>query len=59
MRSGAPFIADTSAAGVRPAPVGFASLDGALADLPEIDAILADVAAARKVASDRPGPDVG
>jgi antitoxin (DNA-binding transcriptional repressor) of toxin-antitoxin stability system len=37
-----------AASGARPAPVGFASLAGALADLPELDEILSDVAAARQ-----------
>jgi len=49
---------DGAASGARPAPVGFASLAGALADLPELDEILRDVAAARVGASDRPGPDL-
>ncbi len=43
----------------RPAPLGFASLAGALADLPELDGILRDVAAARAGATDWPGPDLG
>ena len=47
-----------SAAGARPAPVGFASLAGALAELPEIDEILRDVAAARTGATERPIPDL-
>lgn len=47
------------ASGARPAPVGFAALAGALAEVPELDEILGDVAAARSDATDRPGPDLG
>lgn len=50
---------EASGAGARPAPVGFASLAGALADLPELDGFLDDVAAARDGAKDRPAPDLG
>jgi prevent-host-death family protein len=50
---------EEAASGARPAPVGFASLAGALAELPELDGILSDVAAARTDAPDRPGPDLG
>jgi prevent-host-death family protein len=50
---------EEAAAGARPAPVGFASLAGVLAELPELDEILSDVAAARRGAQDRPGPDLG
>jgi prevent-host-death family protein len=50
---------DEVASGARPAPVGFASLAGALAELPDLDEILRDVAEARRDASDRPGPDLG
>ena len=46
-------------AGGRPAPVGFAALAGALADIPGLDEILGDVAAARAGAIDRPAPDLG
>jgi hypothetical protein len=45
-----------AAAGARPAPLGFASLAGALADLPEHDGFLDDIAAARRGGKDRPGP---
>lgn len=47
-----------AASGARPAPVGFASLAGALAELPELDEILRDIAEARTDATDRPGPDL-
>ncbi len=50
---------DDAASGTRPAPVGFASLAGALAELPELDDVLRDVAAARAGATDRPIPDLG
>lgn len=50
---------EAAGSGARPAPLGFASLAGALADLPELDAVLADVAAARRGAKDRPAPDLG
>jgi len=50
---------EEAASGARPAPVGFASLAGALAELPELDEILRDVAEARAGATDRPGPDLG
>jgi prevent-host-death family protein len=50
---------EDAAAGARPAPLGFASLAGALAKLPELDEILSDVAAARKGATDRPALDLG
>jgi prevent-host-death family protein len=50
---------EETASGARPAPVGFASLAGALAEIPEIDEILGEVAKVRKAASDRPGPDLG
>jgi prevent-host-death family protein len=50
---------EEAASGARPAPVGFASLAGALADLPELDQVLSDVAAARRGATDRPAPDLG
>jgi len=50
---------EEAASGARPAPVGFASLAGALAELPELDEILRAVAAARTGATDRPGPDLG
>ena len=50
---------EEAAAGARPAPLGFAALAGALAELPELDAVLGDVAAARRGATDRPGPDLG
>ena len=48
-----------NAEGGRPAPVGFAALAGALADIPGLDEILGDVAAARAGAIDRPAPDLG
>ena len=48
-----------AASGARPAPLGFAALAGALADLPELDEMLRDVAEARVGAKDRPGPDLG
>lgn len=51
--------AEDTASGARPAPLGFASLAGALAELPELDAFLEDVAAARRGARDRPVPDLG
>lgn len=51
--------AEGAEAGARPAPVGFAALAGALADLPELEAFLDDVAAARSGAQDRPAPDLG
>jgi prevent-host-death family protein len=41
------------------APLGFAAIAGALADLPEIDDIVADVNGARRGARDRPAPDLG
>lgn len=47
------------ASGPRSAPLGFASVAGALAEEPELDAILDDVAAARRRATDRPAPDLG
>jgi prevent-host-death family protein len=50
---------DEAASNARPAPVGFASLAGALAELPELDEILRDVAEARRDATDRPGPALG
>jgi antitoxin (DNA-binding transcriptional repressor) of toxin-antitoxin stability system len=50
---------DDAACGARPAPLGVASLAGALSDLAELDEILRDVAAARAGATDRPGPDLG
>lgn len=50
---------EEAASGARPAPVGFASLAGALAELPRLDEILSEVAAARTRATDRPGPDLG
>jgi prevent-host-death family protein len=50
---------DEATSGARPAPVGYAALAGALADLPELDEILSDVAEARRDATDRPGPDLG
>jgi prevent-host-death family protein len=50
---------DEAASGARPAPVGFAALAGALAELPELDEILRDVAAARAASTDRPAPDLG
>ena len=50
---------EDAASGARRAPVGFASLAGALAELPELDEMLADVAAARRSAKDRPAPDLG
>jgi prevent-host-death family protein len=40
------------------APVGFAAIAGALAELPEIDDIVADVNGARRRARDRPAPDL-
>ncbi len=49
---------EDTAGGARPAPLGFASLAGALADLPELDEFLEDVAAARSGAKDRPGPNL-
>jgi prevent-host-death family protein len=45
--------------GARPAPLGFASLAGALGEMPELDAFLEDVAAARSGVEDRPVPDLG
>jgi len=48
-----------SEAGARPAPLGFASLAGALADMPEPDAFLDDIAAVRHGTKDRPAPDLG
>ncbi|MEY2442182.1 MAG: Antitoxin Phd YefM, type toxin-antitoxin system [bacterium] len=50
---------EEAASGARPAPIGFASLAGALAELPELDEILRDITAARTGATDRPGPDLG
>jgi hypothetical protein len=50
---------DEAASGPRPAPVGSASLAGALAELTELDEILLDAAAARADAANRPGPDPG
>jgi prevent-host-death family protein len=50
---------EEAASGARPAPLGFAALAGALADIPELDEILRDVAAVRAGATDRPGPDLG
>ena len=50
---------EEAASGARPAPLGFAALAGALADLPELDEMLRDVAEARVGAKDRPGPDLG
>jgi len=50
---------EEAASGARPAPVGFASLAGALAELPELDEILRDIAEARTDATDRPGPNLG
>lgn len=50
---------EEAASGARAAPVGFASLAGALAELPALDEILHEVAAARTGATDRPGPDLG
>jgi prevent-host-death family protein len=41
------------------APLGFAAIAGALADLPEIDDIVADVDSARRGARNRPAPDLG
>jgi prevent-host-death family protein len=40
------------------APLGFATIAGALADLPEIEDVLADVNDARRGARDRPAPDL-
>ena len=42
----------------RRAPLGFAAIAGALAELPEIDDIVADVNDARRGARDRPAPDL-
>jgi prevent-host-death family protein len=50
---------EDAASGARPAPLGFASLAGALAELPQLDEVLRDVAAARAGATDRPGPELG
>ena len=44
---------------MRCAPLGFAAIAGALADLPEIDDIVADVDSARRGARNRPAPDLG
>lgn len=49
---------EAAGSGARPAPLGFASLAGALAELPEHDALLEDVAGARSGAEDRPPPDL-
>jgi prevent-host-death family protein len=48
-----------AAAAARPAPAGFATLAGALAEVSELDDVLRDVVAVRARARDRPGPDLG
>lgn len=40
------------------APLGFAALAGALADLPDVDDVIADIDTARRGARDRPAPDL-
>ena len=40
------------------APLGFAAIAGVLAELPEIDDIVAEVNGARHEARDRPAPDL-
>lgn len=40
------------------APLGFAAIAGALADLPAIDDVVADINGARRGARDRPAPDL-
>jgi prevent-host-death family protein len=42
----------------RQAPLGFATIAGALADLPEIEDVVADVNDARRGARNRPAPDL-
>jgi len=43
----------------RPAPTGFASIAGSLAEWPELDDAIDDALRARKNAKDRPAPDLG
>jgi prevent-host-death family protein len=40
------------------APLGFAAIAGALADVPEIDGVVGDASDARRGARDRPAPDL-
>lgn len=42
-----------------PAPLGLAAVAGALADWDDLDAVVEDLYAARRRASDRPAPDLG
>lgn len=42
----------------RPAPAGLAAIAGALADWEELDAVVAEIYAARRRARDRPPPEL-
>ena len=42
-----------------PAPSGLAAIAGALAEWDELDDVVADIYAARRVSEDRPAPDLG
>ena len=45
--------------GPSPAPTGLAAIAGALAEWDELDDVVADIYAARRVSEDRPAPDLG
>jgi len=45
--------------GPSPAPSGLAAIAGALAEWDELDDVVADIYAARRVSEDRPAPDLG
>jgi prevent-host-death family protein len=63
LRHGRPAVAlvppDDSILLRRPNPAGLASIAGALADWEELPRIVDEIYAARRIARDRPGPDLG
>lgn len=62
-RRGKPAVAlvppdEEIARGPRPAPAGYASLAGALAEWDDLDEVVDEIYAARRQAEDRPAPDL-